>query len=184
VLATDLLHRAVAAQPGQHDLDLLPGRPAPVLALLAQPSLLVGRAAHAEPAAGQSLRRYAPPRLPGTPSQLPVNAGPGSAAPTMPYRVLRGGPLPSDGRLLARGHVRAPRLARSHRGRRLKGSCAGAPSTREAASSKRAGQPAETAARRPCSASTFGFAFCLGWASASIPPNAGAISACSAWSGR
>ncbi len=35
--------------------------------LLAQPRLLVGRAAHAEPDAGQSLRRYAPPRPSGTP---------------------------------------------------------------------------------------------------------------------
>src|SRR6266508_3409478 len=45
MLAADLLHRAVAAQPGQHDLDLLLRRPAPVLALLAQPLLLVGREA-------------------------------------------------------------------------------------------------------------------------------------------
>jgi hypothetical protein len=81
VLAADLLDRAVAAQAGQHDLDLLLRRPAPVLALLAQPRLLVGRAAHAEPAAGQSLRRDAPPGLPGAPSQLHVNAGPGSGAP-------------------------------------------------------------------------------------------------------
>src|SRR6266511_883146 len=80
VLAANLLDRAVAAQPGQHDLDLLLRRPAAVLPLLAQPSLLVGRAAHPEPAAGQSLRRYAPPGLPGTPTQLPVNAGPGSGA--------------------------------------------------------------------------------------------------------
>src|SRR3989442_1397841 len=56
MLAADLLHRTIAAQPGEHDLDLLPRRPAPVLALLAQPCLLVSRAAHAEPAAGQSLQ--------------------------------------------------------------------------------------------------------------------------------
>src|SRR3954471_2394833 len=71
MLTTDLLHLAVAAQAGQHDLDLLLRRPAPVLALLAQPHLLVGRAAHAEPAAGQSLRRYAPPGLRGV--RLPQN---------------------------------------------------------------------------------------------------------------
>src|SRR5204862_5988008 len=40
VLAADLLHRTVAAQAGQHDLDLLLGCPSPVLALLAQPTLL------------------------------------------------------------------------------------------------------------------------------------------------
>jgi hypothetical protein len=37
VLAADLAHAAVALQPGQHDLQLLLRRPAPVLALLAQP---------------------------------------------------------------------------------------------------------------------------------------------------
>jgi hypothetical protein len=37
VLAAHVLHRAVAAQPGQHDLKLLLRRPAPVLPLLAQP---------------------------------------------------------------------------------------------------------------------------------------------------
>ena len=34
----------------------------------------------AEPAAGRSLRGYAPPRSSGAPTQLPVNAGPGSGA--------------------------------------------------------------------------------------------------------
>jgi len=38
-----------AAHPCQHDLQLLLRRPAAVLPLLAQPNLLVGRAAHAEP---------------------------------------------------------------------------------------------------------------------------------------
>src|SRR5438132_9489018 len=38
------------------DLQLLLRRPAPILALLAQPSLLVGRAAHADPDTGQPLR--------------------------------------------------------------------------------------------------------------------------------
>jgi hypothetical protein len=52
-------------------------------------ALLVGRAAHAEPAAGQSLRRYAPPGLPAAPSQLPVNAGPGSGAETGSSPQLR-----------------------------------------------------------------------------------------------
>ncbi len=81
MLAADLLHRAVAAQAGQDDRDLLLRRPAPVLLpLLAQPRSPFGRAAHPEPAAGQSLRRYTPPGLPGAPTQLPVNAGPGSAA--------------------------------------------------------------------------------------------------------
>src|SRR5207244_1743222 len=84
MLATDLLHGTIAAQPGQHDRDLLLGRPRPVLPLLAQPRLLVGRAAHAEPGAGRSLRGSAPPRPSGTPSQLPVNAGPGSGASTTP----------------------------------------------------------------------------------------------------
>src|SRR6266542_1830803 len=109
VLTANLLHRAVAAQASQHDLDLLLGRPTPVLALLAQPHLLVGRAAHPEPAAGQSLRRYAPPGLPGNPTQLPVNAGPGSEAsrprcywhtvrPEMHYSCLR--PNRLNGRIL------------------------------------------------------------------------------------
>src|SRR5580765_9006123 len=80
MLAAHIAHAAIATQPGQHDLELLLRRPAPVLALLAQPHLLVGRAAHAEPDAGQSLRRYAPPGLPGAPSQLHVNAGPVSGA--------------------------------------------------------------------------------------------------------
>jgi hypothetical protein len=39
MLAADVLHGAVAAQAGQHDLDLLLRRPAAVLALLAQPWL-------------------------------------------------------------------------------------------------------------------------------------------------
>ncbi len=39
--------------------------PAPVLPLLAQPCLLLGRAAHPRPAAGRSLRGYAPPRTSG-----------------------------------------------------------------------------------------------------------------------
>lgn len=50
------------------------------------------RAAHPEPAAGRSLRRYAPPGSSGAPTQLPVNAGPGSGAersglapPNVPY---------------------------------------------------------------------------------------------------
>src|SRR5439155_20254589 len=80
VLTAHVLDGPVAAQAGQHDLDLLLRRPTAVLALLAQPRLLVGRAAHPEPDAGQSLRRYAPPGLPGAPTQLPVNAGPGSGA--------------------------------------------------------------------------------------------------------
>src|SRR5439155_9906546 len=84
VLAADLPDAAVAAQSGQHDLELLLRRERPVLPLLAQPSSPFGRAAHAEPTAGQSLRRYAPPGLPGAPSQLPVNAGPGSGAPSTP----------------------------------------------------------------------------------------------------
>src|SRR5439155_25092455 len=37
MLATDLLHGTIAAQPGQHDRDLLLRRPRPVLPLLAQP---------------------------------------------------------------------------------------------------------------------------------------------------
>src|SRR6266540_2335960 len=80
MLATDLLHRPVATQTGQHDRDLLLGRPRPLPPLLAQPRLLVGRAAHAEPGTGRSLRGSAPPRPSGTPTQLPVNAGPGSGA--------------------------------------------------------------------------------------------------------
>jgi hypothetical protein len=45
VLPANVLHRPVAAQPSQHDLDLLLRRPAPVLPLLAQPDRLLGRAA-------------------------------------------------------------------------------------------------------------------------------------------
>ena len=56
--------------------------------------LPVGRAAHPEPAAGQSLRRYAPPGLSGGPSKLSVNAGPGSGG-----MRLRSGP--SDAEALA-----------------------------------------------------------------------------------
>ena len=44
------------------------------------PCLLVGRRPRAEPDAGRSLRGSVPPRPSGTPSQLPVNAGPGSGA--------------------------------------------------------------------------------------------------------
>jgi hypothetical protein len=62
-----LLHRAAAAQPGEHDLDLLLRRPAPIRALLAQPRLLLGRAAHPEPGPGQPLRGSAPPRPSGEP---------------------------------------------------------------------------------------------------------------------
>src|SRR5213078_3981223 len=80
VLATELRDRTVATKRRQHDLELLLRRELPVLALLAQPLSPFGRAAHPEPAAGQSLRRYAPPGLPGAPTQLPVNAGPGSGA--------------------------------------------------------------------------------------------------------
>ncbi len=40
MLAAHLLHRSVAAEPGQHDLDLLLRRPTPVLPLLAHPDLL------------------------------------------------------------------------------------------------------------------------------------------------
>src|SRR5437588_7631435 len=39
MLPTNLGDRAIAAQPGQHDLDLLLRRPTPVLPLLAQPLL-------------------------------------------------------------------------------------------------------------------------------------------------
>src|SRR5207302_11015284 len=93
VLTAHVLHGPVAAQAGQHDLDLLLRRPTAVLALLAQPRLLVGRAAHPEPAAGQSLRRYAPPGLPGAPTQPPVNTGPGSRAGLAPPRPRStGGP--------------------------------------------------------------------------------------------
>src|SRR4029453_11104428 len=75
VLTAHVLHRPVAAQAGQHDLDLPLRCPAPILPLLAQPRFLLGRAAHPEPAAGQSLRRYPPPGLPRAPTQPPVNKG-------------------------------------------------------------------------------------------------------------
>src|SRR5437588_11481186 len=39
MLPTNLGDRAIAAQPGQHDLDLLLRRPTPVLPLLTQPLL-------------------------------------------------------------------------------------------------------------------------------------------------
>src|SRR5439155_9008508 len=89
VLAADLLHRAVAAQPSQDDLDLLLRRPPPALPLLAPPTLLLGRASHPEPDPGQSLRRYAPPGLPGAPTQLPANSGPGSGAGSLELRHPR-----------------------------------------------------------------------------------------------
>src|SRR5262249_55286367 len=76
----ELRDRALASKRGEHDFELLLRRELPVLAVLAQPSLLLGRAAHPEPAAGRSLRRHAPPRSSGTPTQLPVNTGPGSRA--------------------------------------------------------------------------------------------------------
>jgi hypothetical protein len=41
VLPADLLHRPIATQPGEHDLDRLLGRELPVPALLAQRRLLV-----------------------------------------------------------------------------------------------------------------------------------------------
>ena len=56
----DVADRPVAAHPRQHDLQLLLRRPAAVLPLLTQPSLLVGRAVHAEPDAGQPLRELRP----------------------------------------------------------------------------------------------------------------------------
>jgi hypothetical protein len=89
MLATHLADATVAAQPGQHDRQLLLRRPLPILALLAQPRLLVGRAAHAERGAGRSLRGSAPPRPSGTPNQLPVNAGPGSGATFSESRAIR-----------------------------------------------------------------------------------------------
>src|SRR5439155_1869465 len=61
-----------------------------------------------EPAAGQSLRRYAPPGLSGAPTQLPVNAGPGSGA--TPRRGVP--PLPQPDRQDRAG---PPRRARSRR---------------------------------------------------------------------
>jgi hypothetical protein len=44
VIAATSFTEQVAAQTGQHDLDLLLGPPAPVLTLLGQPNLLFGRA--------------------------------------------------------------------------------------------------------------------------------------------
>src|SRR4029077_10984989 len=97
VLTTDLPDASVAAQPGQHDLELLLRRERPVLPLLAQPSSPFGRAAHPEPGAGQSVRRYAPTGLPGAPTQLPVNAGPGSGAPRARLPNTRRGQVPVGG---------------------------------------------------------------------------------------
>ena len=78
MLAAHLADAAVAAQPGQHDLQLLLRRPLPIPALLAQPRLLVGRAAHPESRPGQPLRGFAPPRLSGEPEDSTVNADPGA----------------------------------------------------------------------------------------------------------
>jgi hypothetical protein len=49
-------------------------------AQLLHEGLQYGVQERAEPVAGRSLRRYAPPASSGAPSQLPVNAGPGSGA--------------------------------------------------------------------------------------------------------
>src|SRR5581483_11192006 len=94
MLTADLDDRAVATQRRQHDLQLLLRGELPILPLLAQPDLLLGRAAHPEPAAGRSLRRYAPPGSPGNPTQLPVNTEPGSGAVQLPA----GTPSPSRSR--------------------------------------------------------------------------------------
>ena len=80
VLPADVPGAAIAAQGGQHDLDLLLRRPAPILPLLAQPIFSSGRATDAEPDAGQSLRRYAPPGPSDHPTQLAVNTPTGSRA--------------------------------------------------------------------------------------------------------
>ena len=58
MLPADVPGAAIAAQPGQHDLDLLLRRAAPILPLLAQPIFSSGRATDAEPDAGHPLRRY------------------------------------------------------------------------------------------------------------------------------
>jgi hypothetical protein len=81
VLTADLLHRPIAAQPGQHDLDLLLRRPAPVLPLLAHPDLLSGQAANPEPPAGQSPRGYAPPRPSGEQTLRPSTPDRGARHP-------------------------------------------------------------------------------------------------------
>ena len=90
VLPADVPGAAIAAQGGQHDLDLLLRRPAPILPLLAQPIFSSGRATDAEPDAGQSLRRYAPPGPSDHPTQLAVNTPTGSRAdpPPPPNRQL------------------------------------------------------------------------------------------------
>src|SRR4051794_27656087 len=87
VLTADLLHGTLTAQAGQHDRELLLGRPAPVLPLLAQPSSSRGRAAHPEPAAGRSLRRYAPPGSSGEPTRSDCQRGTGSGADHCASRV-------------------------------------------------------------------------------------------------
>src|SRR5262249_28197077 len=78
VFPADVLHRPIAAQHHPHARDLLLRRPPALPPRPAQPNRLLVPAAHPDPAARQSLRRHAPPRLPGAPTQLPANTGPGS----------------------------------------------------------------------------------------------------------
>ena len=100
VLPADVPDAAIAAQPGQHDLDLLLRRAAPILPLLAQPIFSSGRATHAEPDAGQSLRRYAPPGPSDQPTQLALNTPTGSRAvgPLPPAHLIAGSGYTSNTR--------------------------------------------------------------------------------------
>jgi hypothetical protein len=62
---------------------------APVLALLAQPRLLLGQAAHAEPDAGQPLLGFAPPRLSHNPRSATCQRGTGVQTGIRPGRLRR-----------------------------------------------------------------------------------------------
>jgi hypothetical protein len=80
MLASDLARRPVATQPSQHDLKFCCAVQLRYLhCSLNLISLSVERPM-LSPVAGRPLRRYAPPGSSGAPSQLPVNAGPGSGA--------------------------------------------------------------------------------------------------------
>jgi len=78
LLRSDRMACDALQPPGQRDLDLLLRVQLWYLRWSFNLCLFVGRAARPEPAAGQSLRRYALRGLPGAPTQLPVIAGPAS----------------------------------------------------------------------------------------------------------
>src|SRR5439155_17468831 len=87
VIAADLLDRSIAAQPRQHDLDLLLGGERPVLALLAHRASPLGKRPMLEgapDAISASAYGLGSDRVRETLGQLPVNASVGSGPPESP----------------------------------------------------------------------------------------------------